>query len=183
MLLQRIVDKDELTKKVQVVINFLKFSSDETLQDFKVNDIYQTIMMLQRIVDKDELRKKEIKQMYALFKPLIEKGLPYFWDAENRILKKEQYENLIVNKRNDHSNFEDLEGNLRGDVLVVKLGDIFDLLNMAKRIKLPNLEVEEYINLELLAIQMKELMLPTKNQFKELAKMATKSVGLIPLTL
>ena len=113
----------------------------------------------------------------------MEKGLPYFWDAENRLLKKEQYENLIVSKRNDHSNFEDLEGNLRGEVLVVKLGDIFDLLNMEKRIKLPNLEVEEYINLELLAIQMKELMLQTKNQFKDLAKMDTKPIGLIPLTL
>ena len=99
--------------------------------------------------------------MYALFKPLMEKGLPYFWDAENRLLKKEQYENLIVSKRNDHSQFKDLEGNLRGEVLVVKLGDIFDLLNMEKMIKLPSLEVEEYINLELLAIQMKYLMLPT----------------------
>ena len=76
--------------------------------------------------------------MYSLFKPLMEKGLPYFWDAENRLLKKEQYENLIVSKRNDYSQFEDLEGNLRGEILVVKLGDIFDLLNMAKRIKLPS---------------------------------------------
>ena len=81
--------------------------------------------------------------MYALFKPLMEKGLPYFWDDENRLLKKKQYENLIVRKRNDHSQFVDLEGNLRGEVLVVKLGDIFDLLNMAKRIKIPSPKVEE----------------------------------------
>ena len=66
---------------------------------------------------------------------------------------------------------------------MVKLGDLFDLLNMAKRIKLHNLEVEEYINLDLLAIQMKELMLPTKTKFKELSKMDTKPIGLIPLTL
>lgn len=102
-------------KKAQVVINFLKFSSNETLQAFKVNDRYPTIMLMQGIIDKDELTKKvhnkieilqkEIKETYALFKPLMEKGLPYFWDAENRLLKKEQYENLIVSKRNDHSNF------------------------------------------------------------------------------
>ena len=66
---------------------------------------------------------------------------------------------------------------------MVKLGDIFDLINMAKRIKLHSPKVEEYINLEHLAIQMKELMLPTNNQFKELAKMTAKPVGLIPLTL
>ena len=145
-----------------MVIKFLKYSSDATLQAFKMNDRYQTIMLLQRVVDREDLSnkvytkievlQKEIKDMYSIFKPLMEKGLPYFWDDQNRLLKKGQYENLIVAKRNDHTQFDDLEGNLRGEVLVLKLGDIFDLLNMAKRIKLPILEVEEYINLELLAI-------------------------------
>lgn len=112
----------------------------------------------------------------------MDRGLPYFWDNENRLLKKDQYDNLIVNKRNDHSNFEDLEGNLRGEVLVVKLGDVFELLNMIKRITFPQLEVEEYINLEILSIQMKDLMFPTMNHFKELIKMVVKPLGLIPLT-
>ena len=120
--------------------------------------------------------------MYDIFKPLMDKGLPYFWDTENILLKKDQYDNLIVNKRNDHSNFEDLEGNLRGEVLAAKLGDVFELLNMVKNITFPQLEVEEYINLEILSIQMKDLMLPTKNHFKELIKMAVKPLGLIPLT-
>ena len=66
---------------------------------------------------------------------------------------------------------------------MAKLGDLFDLLNMARRVKLPKPVVEDYINLELLALQMKEIMLPTRNQFKELPKMAAKLVGLIPLTL
>ena len=75
-------------KKSQIVINLLKFSSNETLQAFKVNDRYQTILLLQRIIDKDELIKKvhsktktlqkETKEMYALFKPLFEKRFPYF---------------------------------------------------------------------------------------------------------
>ena len=108
--------------------------------------------------------------------------MPYFWDTKNRLLKKDQYDNLIVNKRNDHSNFEDLEGNLRGEVLVVKLGDIFDLLNMVKMITFTQSKVEEYINLEILSIQMKDLMLPTKNHFKELIKMVARPLGLIPLT-
>lgn len=162
----------EPIEKAQSVINFLKFSSDEALQAFKVTNRYQTIMFVKRVLDRDELMRKvhnriealqkEIKETYAIFKPLIEKGLPHFWDAENKLLKKEQYEDLIVSKRNDHSNFEDLEGNLRGEVLVAKLGDVFDL--------------------EILVIQMKEVMLPTRNQFKELIKMVAKPLGLIPLT-
>ena len=98
------------------------------------------------------------------------------------ILKKDDYDNLVVNKRNDHSNFEDLEGNLRGEILVTKLGDTFELLNMIRKISFPQTEVEEYINLEILSIEMKDLMLPTKNHFKELIKMAVKPLGLIPLT-
>ena len=182
----------EPVEKALSVINFLKFSSDEALQAFKVTDRYQTIILVKRVINKNELIRKmhnrteplqkEIKEIYTIFKPLIEKGLPHFWDLENRLLKKEQYEDLIVSKRNDHSNFEDLEGNLRGEVLVAKLGDVFDLLNMARRVKLPKPVAEDYINLEILAIQMKEVMFPTRNRFKELIKMAAKSLGLIPLT-
>ena len=140
----------------------MKLSSKETLQAFKITNIYQTIILLQRVIEKEELIQKvhdkrkvlqeEIKIVYAIFKPLMDRGLPYFWDTENRLLKKDQYDNLIVNKINDHSNFEDLEGNLRGEVLVEKLGDVFDLLNMVKRTTFPHLGVEEYINLEILSI-------------------------------
>ena len=137
--------------------------------------------MIQKVHDKCKVLQEEIKTIYAIFKPLMDKGLPYFWDTENRLLKKDNYDDLIVAKINDHSNFEDLEGNLRGEILVTKLGDTFELLNMIRKITLPQTEVQEYINLEILSIQMKDLMLPTKNHFKELIKMAVKPLGLIPL--
>ena len=112
----------------------------------------------------------------------MDRGLPYFWDAENRLLGKDDYDNLVVARRNDHTNFEDLEGNLRGEVLVPKLRDVFELEHMIKGVALPHSEVDEYINLEILSIQMKDLMLPTKNHFKELIKIAVRPLGLIPLT-
>ena len=183
----------EPIEKAQMIMNFLKFSSDEALHAFKVNERFQTLMLVKRVIDKDEMIRKvknrsealqkEIKEIYSLFKPLIEKGMPYFWDVDNRLLKKEEYNDLLVNKKNDHTNFEDLEGNLRGEVIVVKLGDLFDLLNMARRIKFPKPVVEDYINLELLALQMMEIVLPTRNHFKELAKMVAKPIGVTPLTL
>ena len=150
-------------------------------------------MLVKRLIDKDEMIRKvknrfealqkEIKDIYSLFKPFIEKGMPHFWDVDSMLLKKEEYDDLLVNNRNDHTNFEYLEGNLRGEVIVVKLEDLFDLLNMARRIKFPKPMVEDYINLELLALQMMEIVLPTRNHFKELAKMEVKLVGVTPLTL
>ena len=71
------------------------------------------IHSVQRILDKEatlqkvkariEELQKEIKEVYAIFKTLIEKGLPQFWDEDNALLKKEEYDNLLVLKRNGHS--------------------------------------------------------------------------------
>ena len=33
----------------------------------------------------------------------LEKRLPHFWGEDNCLLKKEDYDNLMVHKRNDHS--------------------------------------------------------------------------------
>ena len=75
-------------EKAKSTITFLKFTSDEYLQNFKVDDRFQTIFLLQRVVEKDELIQKvhdkcrtlqeEIKAFYAAFKPLMDKGLPFF---------------------------------------------------------------------------------------------------------
>ena len=118
--------KDPVPKE-QSIIKFLKFSSDESLRDFKIPNRVQLIHSVQRIIDKDiALQKvkvkigelqKEIKEVYSLFKPLIEKGMPHFWDEDNSLLKKEDYDNLLIKRRNDHSQFENLEGNLRGEVM------------------------------------------------------------------
>ena len=102
-----------LVTKAHSIIKFLKFSSNEALRAFKIQDRFQMIHSVHRIIDKYialqkvklkiEDLQKEIKDAYSLFKPLIEKGLPHFWDENNFLLKKEDYDNLLVQKRNDHS--------------------------------------------------------------------------------
>ena len=144
----------------------------------------------QRIVDKDnaihkvkekiETLQKEIKEFYVLFKPLIEKGLPPFWDENNCLLKKEVYDNLLVQKRNDHSQFENMEGNLKGETIVEKIDDIFDL--QIRKVKLPPPLIEEYIDLEIKARQLVNIELLSKSQFQEINKLAVKPVGVIPIT-
>ena len=74
--------------KALSVIKFLKFSSEEALRAFKIQDRFQMIHTVQKNVDKDNAMEKvkektkalqkEIKEIYSLFKPLIEKGLPHF---------------------------------------------------------------------------------------------------------
>ena len=89
----------------------------------------------------------------------------------------------MVQRRSDHSKFDDLEGSLKGETIVVKLGDLFYLLNIIKRIKFPKPLIEEYINLELEYFQMYEIAMPTRIFFKELARMVVSPVGVIPLMI
>ena len=48
----------ELVGKEQFVIKFLKFSSNEALRAFKIQDRFQMIHYVQKIVDKDNAMKK-----------------------------------------------------------------------------------------------------------------------------
>ena len=131
---------------------------------------------------KIEELQKEIKEVYALLKPLNEKGLSYFWDEDNVLLKKDDYDNLIVLRRNDHSQFENLEGNLKGEVVVQKLGNVFDLFNLVRQVNFPPPLIEEYIDLEIEAQQLVNIELPSKNHFKEVIKLAANLVGVISIT-
>ena len=88
----------EPVEKAQSIINFLKFSLNESLQAFKVNGRYQTIMLVKRVIDKDELIRKvhyrtealqkEIKEVYSLFKPLIEKGFATFLGCREQVVEE-----------------------------------------------------------------------------------------------
>ena len=137
---------------------------------------------MKKVKFKIEELQKEIKDVYSLFKPLIEKGLPHYWDEENCLLKKEDYDNLLVQKRNDHSQFENLEGNLRGEVVVEKLGYIFYLFNQVKKVNFPPPLIEEYIDLDIEAQQLVNIELPSKSHFKEVIKMEVMPVGVIRIT-
>ena len=75
-----------------------------------------------------------------------------------------------------------MEGNLRGEVVVQKLGNIFDLFNLVRQVNFPPPLIEEYIDLEIEAQQLVNIELPSKNHFKEVIKFVVKLVGVIPIT-
>lgn len=41
---------------------------------------------MQKVKEKIENFEKDIKEIYSMFKPLIGKGLPHFWDENNCLL-------------------------------------------------------------------------------------------------
>lgn len=61
------VHKDPI-EKYQMIMNFLKFSSDEALRAFKVNDQFQTLMLVKRVIDNGEMVRKVKNRYEALQK-------------------------------------------------------------------------------------------------------------------
>ena len=72
-----------------------------------------------------KLSKKKLKKSIPCSNLYWKKGLPPFWDPENKSLSKKDYNELLVQRVNYHSKFDDLEGSLKGETIVVKLGDLF----------------------------------------------------------
>ena len=75
-----------------------------------------------------------------------------------------------------------MEGNLRREAVVQKLGNTFDLFNLARQVNFCPPLIEEYIDLEIEAQQLINIELPRKNHFKEVIKLAVKTTRVIPIT-
>ena len=72
-----------------------------------------------------------------------------------------------------------MEGNLKGEVIIEKLVDTFDLLSQYKRVKSSS-SIEEYIDLEIEDWQLANLEILRKSQFQEINKLAGKPIRVNP---
>ena len=57
----------------------------------------------------------KLHKFEAYMKLLFEKGLPSFQDKKGKLLKKEEYVASLRKVRQDHSKFQSMEGNLKGE--------------------------------------------------------------------
>ena len=62
-----------------------------------------------------------------MFNELFKKGFPYFWDDKGNLIAQEIYHALLVQQRNEDSKFNDLEKYFKGQVIVDKLIEDFDI--------------------------------------------------------
>lgn len=97
--------------------------------------------------------KKEIQDFYKKFKPLFDKGLPTFWYNNDNLFNKHDYDNLLPQQRVNHDKFQDMEGTLKGEDILNKLEDNFDILCQLKHIRksLPPISFSNCMELEFLA--------------------------------
>ena len=63
--------------------------------------------------------------MIIFFKPIVNKGIPFFWEEKGPLLTQEEYLEKLVHRRSDHSKFEDMQHALLGPVMFNKLAGEF----------------------------------------------------------
>ena len=70
----------------------------------------------------------KVKIVKDKFNELVKKVIPSFWDIQGYLICQGYCQALFVHKRNEDSNFNDLERHLKGQIIVDKLNDDFDIL-------------------------------------------------------
>ena len=116
--------------------------------------------------------KGEIEYFYKKFKPLFDKGLPTFWYNNDNLFNKDDYDNLLTHQRVNHDKFQDMEGTVKGEDILNKLEDDFDILCQLKHIRksLPPISFSKCVEPEVIAWEMQAYNIPSKAQWMEVDK-------------
>ena len=102
----------------------------------------------------------------SLFIPLVNKGIPFFWQEKGPLLTQEEYLEKSVHCRSDHNKFEDMQHALSGPLAFQKLAAEFEALFDVKDActKVPNLTYSDNMELRVLAHKMVIVDLPGYEQ-------------------
>ena len=90
------------------------------------------------------------------------------------MFNKEDYDNILAQQRVNHDKFQEMEGTLKGEDILNKLEDDFDILSQLKYIRrsLPPISFSNCVELELLAREMQVYNVPSKAQWMDIYKLS-----------
>ena len=66
-------------------------------------------IMLDTVHAKVDIISHRVKEVTNLFTPLVNRGIPFFWEEMGPLLSQEEYLDKLVNCRSDHSKFQDMQ--------------------------------------------------------------------------
>ena len=114
----------------------------------------------------------QIKDFERLFQKLFDDSLPSFWDNDGRLFSQEQYHNLLVHNRMDHSKLEDLTKGLTRKVIIRRLTNDFEIFDqfLITQISFPPMSYTSYVELEVLIKEMMDYNILNKEQWKVVEK-------------
>ena len=66
-----------------------------------------------------EKMREDVKEFQLQFKDVIDKRLPSFWDKENKLLHKNDYDKFLSEERMNHDKFQHMEKGLKEEMKIL----------------------------------------------------------------
>ena len=83
--------------------------------------------MLDMVQAKINIIDPKVHDVIKLFKPLVRRGIPFFWEEMGPLLTQEYYLERLILYRVDHNKFGDMQHALSGPIVFNKwLGHLND---------------------------------------------------------
>ena len=176
-----VIVKQELHERpmevAQNAIIFLTTLLEDQTKRFDIQNRFVIIYGARKVVGKhrmlDTVQAKidfidlKVKEVIELFKPLVNKGIPFFWEEKGPLLSQKEYLDKLVNCKSDHSKFEYMQQALSGRVVFDKLAEEFELLFDFKVscAKVPNFSYTDNMELIVMAHDMVVAYFPKLEQW------------------
>ena len=84
--------------------------------------------MLETIQAKIGIIEHKLQEVIRLFRPLVDRGIFFFWEEKGPLLSQKEYLERLVLCRLDNNNFRDMQQSLSGNIVFDKLASEFELL-------------------------------------------------------
>ena len=84
--------------------------------------------MLETVQAKMGIIEHKVQEVIRLFRPLVDSGIPFFWEEKGPLLSQKEYLERLVLFRLDNNNFRDMQQSLSGNIVFDKLANEFELL-------------------------------------------------------
>ena len=92
----------------------------------KVINKYHHVETIQAKVD---VMHNQVKEFIQLFNPLFKRGIHFVWEEKGGILSHKEYNDILINCRQDHRQFDDMQQqSLSGKIVIEKLTENFQML-------------------------------------------------------
>ena len=124
----------------------------------------------------------KIKEVIKLFKPLVDRGIPFFWEEKGPLLSKKYYLERLVSCRSDNIKFEEMQQSLLGKTIFDKLASQFELLFDFKSTcsKAHEASYKKIMELKVQALDMVVTTLPGPDQWRSIQQYVSSKLRMQP---
>ena len=159
-------------------ITFLSSLSDDSTNRYSIQNrvvvVFEAIKVvakhriLETVRAKIEVIEHKFLEVIKLFKPLVSKGLPFFWKEKGPLLSQKEYRECLVHCRLDNNKFGDMQQSLSGKIIFDKLTSDLELLfdYKATCAELPKTSYPEMMQLKTQAYDMVVMTFPGPNLWR-----------------